>query len=67
MSEQEHDGNLGESYRVHWHYDEVVVEDEGAEYVGLTPKQALSLLAWLVHEQKKLEQLAQEQEGGQGQ
>jgi hypothetical protein len=50
MSEQKHDGDLGSGYTVAMHYSDVNITDDRAEFVSLTPEQALKLLAWLEEE-----------------
>lgn len=66
MSEQKHDGYLENApyagHAVRWNYKDVEISDEHAEFVLLSAKQALSLLAWLQQEQTTLQQLAKEQE-----
>ena len=62
IEEPKHDGNLGDRYSVAFDYSTIEIKDQGAEYVGLSAKQALSLLAWLEQEREKLEQLAKEQQ-----
>ena len=57
-----HDGDLGDDYTVAWHYNDINIQDQRAEFVALTPQQALSLLAWLRQEETTLEELAKEQE-----
>src|SRR2546429_9149585 len=57
-----HDGGLGDDYTVAWHYNDIEIRDQGAECVGLTVQQALSLLAWLRQEESALEALAEEKE-----
>ncbi len=42
-------------------YGEVEIDDNRAEYVGLTARQALALLTWLEENKAPLEQLAKEQ------
>jgi hypothetical protein len=65
MNETKHNGTLeNDPYRGHtvaWHYKGIEIKDENAEYVGLSAKQALSLLAWLEQERNTLEQIAKEQ------
>ncbi len=45
-----HDGNLENGYIVAWHYDDIEIRDQGAEFVSLTARQAIALLAWLEEE-----------------
>jgi len=45
-----HDGELGNEYKVTMHYSNVEIKDSGAEFVSLTPEQAVKLLAWLEEE-----------------
>ena len=58
MSETPH--ALGDNHTVRWHYGDVEIRDERAEYVGLTPHQALALLSWLEQERDTLLRLAKE-------
>jgi len=52
-----HDGDLGDGYTVAMHYSNVEIEDGKAEFVALTPEQAIKLLAWLEQEYPNLLQL----------
>ncbi len=60
MSERDRT-SLKKGYSVLFHYDEVVICDEGADFVGLEPSQALDLLKWLFERKDELEQMAKEQ------
>ncbi len=57
MSEHKHDGDLGDGYTVAMHYTNVEIRDSGAEFVALTPGQAIKLLAWLEEEYPNLSRL----------
>ncbi len=57
-----HDGGLGDDYTVAWHYNDIEIRDQGAEFVGLTAAQALSLLAWLEQEREALERFVEPSE-----
>jgi len=60
-----HDGILSNyqyhPHHVEWASNQVQIQDDTYEYVGLDAKEALSLLAWLEQERSTLEQLAKEQ------
>jgi len=55
-----HDGDLGDRYSVAWHYNDINIQDQGAEFVALTPLQAIKLLAWLEEEYPNLWRLYRE-------
>lgn len=57
----EHDGDLGDGYTVAMHYTYVEIADGTAEFVALTPEQAVKLLAWLEEEHPNLLQLMREE------
>ncbi len=57
----EHDGDLGNGYRVAMHYSNVEITDERAEFVALTPEQVMKLLAWLEEEYPNLFRLMREE------
>ncbi len=60
MTEPKHDGDLGDRYSVAWHYNDINIQDQGAEFVALTPLQAIKLLAWLEEEYPNLWRLYRE-------
>jgi len=60
MSENKHDGDLGDGYEVAMHYSDVQISDGRAEFVSLTPEQAIKLLAWLEEEYSNLWRLTSE-------
>jgi hypothetical protein len=64
MNEHKHDGDLGDGYTVAMHYTNVEIRDSGAEFVALTPEQAIKLLAWLEEEWLNLRRLAREKPTG---
>ncbi len=57
----EHDGDLGNGYIVAMHYSNVEITDDRAEFVALTPEQAMKLLAWLEEEYPNLLRLMREE------
>ncbi len=63
MSEQKHDGDLGDRYSVAWHYNDINIQDQGAEFVALTPGQAIKLLAWLEEEYPNMRRILWQQAG----
>ncbi len=63
MGEHKHDGELGDGYTVAMHYRNIEIRDRGAEFVALTPEQAIKLLAWLEEEYLNLWRLVR-QPGG---
>jgi hypothetical protein len=65
MNTSKHDGNLDEEgqYKVSqshgsWGFEGVFLESKGHIKASFSPKQALSLLAWLRQEEDALKQLA---------